>query len=272
MMRWLFLLIGLGLAIPGFSQEIRFTDSCWTLLQKAGLANEFGEYESALHLCDSSLRGCKSKLVLTGAYTGKARALNGLKRYPEAIAAADAALSLAKNSSIAALAERAEAHFSAHQDPAGIKDYNTLDHRLQQSTKPREKAFILAKLANLNWLRGNRSLAMKQVNKSISLDPPSASYYQQLGDYKVLDNKIPEALQCFEKAAANHGNEQLLAWKKARAFSLSMQQKYRLHDAKELKIKLRIDEKLAYCEYWKAAFNAGYTNKQDELNFSFICQ
>lgn len=59
--------------------------------------------------------------------------------------------------------------------------------------------------------------------------------------------------------------------KRAATYTAMLQAKYHVHDAKELKIKMGIAEKLEFCTYWKELFNTGYSNKQEELNFSLVC-
>ncbi|ULQ51465.1 tetratricopeptide repeat protein [Flavihumibacter fluvii] len=271
MMQWLILIGELFLFSPCFAQESPPSDSCWNFLQKANQANELGHYDAALRLFDTVLQNCKSKVVLIEGNTGKARALNGLLQFPEAISTAETALTLAQKKSFTALFERADAYYATNKIKEATADYTQLENRSLKSTNPKEKAFLLSRIARLNWRQQKKSLAFQQVSKAISLDPGNASYYLLQGDFKSAEGKVAEAMANYDKALTYRANQQLAAQKKAVAFTAAMQQKYQVQDAKELKIKLGISEKQELCDYWKSLFNTGYTYKQEELYFSLIC-
>lgn len=254
-----------------FSQGTPKPDSCWLQLQKASKANDLGNYDPALRLYDSCLETCKGSMAIIDGNTGKARALNGLQKHNEAIAAAKAALGSAQNKSSAALFERADALFALEQSTAATADYALLDNRSIKSNNPKEKAFIISRLAKLNWRQKKYSQAYQQIAKAISLDPGNASFYLVYGDFYAEEGKQKEAMAKYTNAGDKHADEQVVAKKKAAAYTIAMQMKYKVHDAKELKIKLGISEKQSFCDYWKSLFSTGYSNKQEELYFSLIC-
>ena len=271
MKRWLLFFSCFVLYSACFSQGTLNPDSCWLQLQKANKANDLGNYEPALRLYDSCLETCKGSMYIIDGNTGKARALNGLEKYDEAIFVAKTALGSAQNKSSTALFEKADALFATGQTTLAIADYNLLEQKSIKSANPKEKAFIISRLARLNWRQQKYSQAYKQIAKAISLDPGNASYYLVYGDFYSADGKLEDAMKIYNVGGDKHADEQVVAKKKAVAYTAAMQLKYKVHDAKELKIKLGISEKQTLCDYWKSLFNTGYTNKQEELYFSLIC-
>ncbi|MBZ5858851.1 tetratricopeptide repeat protein [Flavihumibacter profundi] len=271
MRRWATILIFLAAYMPGFSQETAKTDNCLDYLKKGNSANELGSYEDALLYFDSLLATCKTSTSLINGNAGKARAMNGLNRYPEAIAAAQSALEKAQNKSVIALFERADAYFAMNKTTEANADYDQLEKRSLKTTNTKEKAFILSKLSMLNLRQNKTSEAIRLVNKAISLDPANPSLFILQGDIKSKSGQLTEAFTYYDRALSNKAEPLLIHKKKADAFTFAMQQKYQVHDAKELRLKMGINEKQEFCELWKNAFSNGYTNKRDELAFSLIC-
>lgn len=246
-------------------------DRCIGLLTKGDEANELGNYEQALLLFDSLLAECPSKITRLNGLTGKAKALNGLARYSEALPVAGAALRLAQQKSVNAVFEQAYAHFALQQLPEAQSGYAQLEKRLSLSRSNREKAFILSRLAILNQRQNKLAEASQLQQKALALDPANPSMFVLLGDIKAAGQQLEEAFNQYEKAEALRASAVLIARKKATAFTSAMQEKYLVKEAKELRLKMGIADKQQYCELWKALFALGYSNNQEELAFTLIC-
>ena len=270
-MRWVILFAVLILRVPVYAQTGENARRCQELLEKANLANEMGNYPTAGMLFDSCLISCSTGLAGIDINAGKARALNGLHQYPEAISAAETALQLAHNMCPAALTERAFANFSLHKPAEAKTDYNQLESWSSKAKNPKEKAILLAGMARLNWQTEDLPLALRQIDQAISLDPANPAFNILSGDINGAKGRFPEAMANYDIALAKQADPLLVAKKKAIAFTTAKQLKYQTYDAKELRIKLGIEEKKQFCNYWKPLVAAGLANEQEKLYFSFIC-
>lgn len=268
-MRWVILIAVLILRVQGFAQIGE--NSCRLQLEKANLANEMGNYPTALMRFDSCLIYCSTGIAGIDINTGKARALNGLLQFTEAISAAETALQLARNNCPAALIERAFANFSLHKPDEAKADYNHLEALSSKAKDPKKKAIFLWGMARLNWQIKNLPLAFRQIDQAISLDPANPAFDLLTGDIKAAQGLFPEAMANYNTALSKQADPLLVAKKKAITFTGDMQVKYQIHDAKELRIKLGIEEKKQFCNYWKPLVAAALTNEQEKLYFSFIC-
>lgn len=270
-MRWVILIAVLILKVPVYAQTGENAHRCRAQLEKANLANEMGNYPSALLLFDSCLNSCASGMAEININAGKARTLNGLDQYPEAISAAETALQLAQNNCPAALIERAFANLSLHKPAEAKTDYNQLEAWSSKAKDPKEKAILLLGMARLNCQNEDIPLALRQIDQAISLDPANPAFNILTGDINASKGRLPEAMANYDSALAKKADTLVVAKKKAIAFTTAKQLKYHAHDAKELRIKLGIEEKKQFCNYWKPLVAAGLANEQENLYFSFIC-
>lgn len=270
-MRWVILIAVLILKVPVYAQTGENAHNCRSQLEKANLANEMGNYPAALLRFDSCLISCSMGMSGIDINAGKARALNGLHQFTEAISAAKTALQLAHNNCPAALTERALANFSLGNPAEAKADYNQLEALSSKAKDPKKKAILLLGMARLNWKNEDIPLAFRQIDQAISLDPANPAFDLLSGDIKAAQGRFPEAMAYYNSGLSKLADPQLVAKKKAIAFTGDMQVKYQTHDAKELRIKLGIEEKKLFCNYWKPLVADALANEQEKLYFSFIC-
>ncbi len=267
----LFLVTALG-STGVFSQSlITMNNKCYDMVKSGNEANSNQAYEEALKTFETVLSKCSAKDAKEQGNVGKAHALNGLKRYDEAIAAADAAFKASKSKSITALFEKADAHYSLNQMDAASADYNQIISLSEKNKNTKERASIFSKLAELDWKQQKSSDAYQHVDKAIELDPANPAYLIQKGDFKVKEGALNAGFDLYDKALENSSDKNYVYKLRAIAFTNAMQDRHHTRDAKELKDRMSAEEKKQFCEEWKRLFDSGYKNMSQDLYYTLIC-
>jgi tetratricopeptide (TPR) repeat protein len=243
-------------------------DRCTHALRKALVASELDNATLAIQLIDSCLAICNNKLHVAGLNTAKAQALNQLKLFGDALAAAELAIPSSGPDNFEAHGEKAVALYGLHQNPAADLEYQLLKKKFSRQM---QKAVIFAQLAKIEIANSEPAKAMDYIQKAIALDASKPNYYLLYGDCAAGQNDTTTAMQQYSMALEHHADQKVVLRKKAMAYTRYLQEKYHVHDAKEQKIKMGIAEKQQFCNYWKTLFITGYTNPQEELNFTLIC-
>jgi tetratricopeptide (TPR) repeat protein len=266
------LLISVNFLSHGFSQSlITMSNKCYEMVKTGNAANESGQYDQALNTFETVLSECSAKDAKESGNAGKARALNGLNRHEEAITAADAALKASRNTSIAALFERADAHYSLNQIDEATEDYKQITAISAKNENVKERASIFAKLAELDFKQNRKEDALDNIDKAISLDPSNASWHILKGDFYAKDGDLDAAFESYDKALETSSDKASIYKLRAFAFTNAMQEKHHTRDAAELKSRMSGEEKQQFCKEWKRVFDGGYKNAQQDLYYSLIC-
>src|SRR6476660_2557237 len=93
---------------------ITTSNSCYNSIQQGQAANKVGNYSSALDIFDGVLKKCDAFDAKEKGYAGKAAALNGMRRYNEALDVSNQGLNINKTS-IDNLFEKATAEFGLNR-------------------------------------------------------------------------------------------------------------------------------------------------------------
>jgi tetratricopeptide (TPR) repeat protein len=268
-----FLLVILSVYLPAFSQSlITMSNKCMGMLKTGNESNKTGDYEAALKTFETMLSKCTAKDAKEQGNVGKAHALNGLKRHQDAIAAANAAIKASKNTSIAALFERADANYALNQLADAKADYAAITDMSEKNKNVKERAAIFAKLAELDWKQGMKEDAYNNLSKAIELDPENPDYHILRGDLKAKEGDLDDAFENYDKALETSADKQSVYKLRANAFTRAMQDKHSTRDANELKSRMSAAEKERFCGEWKRLFDGGYKNMKEDLYYTLICQ
>jgi tetratricopeptide (TPR) repeat protein len=268
-----FLMLCFVMSMHGFSQSlITMSNKCYEMMKTGNKANDAGQYDEALKTFDAMLSKCTAKDAKESGNVGKAHALNGLKRHDEAKAAADAAIKASKNTSIAALFERADANYSLNQLADAKADYAKITDMSEKNKNVKDRASIFSKLAELDWKQGMKEDAYNNISKAIELDPGNPDYLIMRGDFKAKEGDLTSAFENYDKALETSSDKQAVYKLRANAFTRVMQDKHKTRDAKELGQRMSTAEKEKFCQEWKRVFDGGYKNMKEELYFTLICE
>ncbi|HPZ87135.1 MAG TPA: hypothetical protein PLQ32_03455 [Flavihumibacter sp.] len=250
---------------------ITMSNKCYKLVQAGNALNESGDYSKALETFDKVLRKCSAKDAKEQGNTGRAKALNGLKRYDEAVAAADLAISASNEMGIAAYFEKAEAHYALQQLSAAADDYAKIISLSDKNRNAVDRATMYAKLADLDWKLQHRDKAFTHIDMAIDIDQSNPAYLIQKADYKLKLGDLKPAFALYEEATTLSNDKQSMYKMRAFAFTRAMQEKYSTRDAKELGAKMSSEEKKQFCLEWKQLFDTGYKDVQQDLYYTLIC-
>ena len=77
---------------------VTMSNSCYNSIQQGQAANKSSNYSNALDIFNGVLQKCDAYDAKEKGYAGKAAALNGMKNYDEALAAANQGLTINKSS------------------------------------------------------------------------------------------------------------------------------------------------------------------------------
>ncbi|GAO42078.1 tetratricopeptide repeat protein [Flavihumibacter petaseus] len=267
----LFLLLMLVSSAAFCQSLITMSNKCYKMVQAGNAANDSQQYDEALTTFEKVLSKCSAKDAKEQGNVGKAKALNGLKRYDEAIQAADLAIKASKNTSIAALFEKADAHFNQNNLTAATDDYNAIIALSEKNQNTKDRATIYSKLADLDWKQKKSTEAYQDIDKAIALDPANPAYLIQKGDFKVKEGALKAGFEYYDKALETTSDKPSVYKLRAIAFTNAMQGKHSTRDAKELATRMSAEEKKQFCEEWKRLFDTGYKNVNQDLYYTMIC-
>lgn len=250
---------------------ITMSNKCYKMVQSGNGQNEAGNYSEALQTFEKVIKKCSAKDAKEQGNTGKARALNGLKRYDEAIAAANLAIAASKEQGIAAWFERAEAHYGLQQLSAATEDYNKIISLSEKNRNTTDRASIYAKMAELDWKQHNRDQAYTHIDMAIDLDQNNPAYLVQKGDFRMKQGDLQAGFKLYEEATSISTDKPAMYKMRAFSFTRAMQDKYATRDAKELGNKMTAEEKKQFCAEWKQLFDTGYKDVKQDLYYTMIC-
>ena len=165
------------------AQLITMSSECRESVASGDSMNASGDYQGALNLFTGIVEECDTKDGREAVQAGLAKAHNGLGQYNEAIAAADQALDVSKQKSLAALHEKAFA-LEATGDLQGAKaQYLSIIELTENNVDVAARANNYAKVADLEYRSGNRQSADQYLDQAIQLDPDNPAYNVQRSDW-----------------------------------------------------------------------------------------
>jgi tetratricopeptide (TPR) repeat protein len=260
------------MAVPAGAQLITMNAECREQIASGDALNAGAEYTQALELFDSIAEKCDTKDAAELVQTGRAKALNGLQRYPDATAAANIALEGTDQSSLPALAERAYAA-EAQGDLAGARaDYQRIIDLTEKNQNTAERAAVYAKVANLEYRAGNAGIANENLSKAMQLDPNNGDFDLQQADYAMVGGDYDGAMASLDKAVALGKADVDTYAMKSDVGLKRMQSKYGTDNAQQLRAKMTPQETAAVCGDLQKALGMGLMDMQKDMFAALVCK
>jgi len=258
-------------ALPAEAQLVTMSNKCFKRMEAANAEIEAGNYEAVLSELDGILDKCSAKDAQEQANYAKARALNGLERYDEALAAADAALGV-KETSIDALFHRGVAHAGLGHAAESKADFDQIIALTEKNQNVSERASIFVQLGDLSWKQGMEEEAIGYMNQALFYDDDNPDYYILRGDMKSRSDDIDGAFADYDKAVALGKNDLDMYTIRSQALIGAMQDKYGTTNSSELGKAMTADEKSRLCAELDKAFDLGLKDMQLDLFKAMICK
>ena len=248
------------------------SNGCYNLIKSAQDQNRSGDYTSALANFNEILKKCDAYDAKIPAYAGKAAALNGLKQYSDALAAAKQGLVLDK-SSINLLFEKATAELGLGMTDEAKADLQSVIDLTGKNQNTAQRATIYAKMAALNSHQQQYSDAQTNIRQAISLDPNNGDFYILQGDIYSSSGNYSAASESYDKAISVMGNGSAAAWTaKVESMVKMNQAKYGTNDAGTLASKMNSEEKKNLCDAIKSGTARGMKSMNIDMLQVAVCK
>ena len=248
------------------------SNSCYNLIKSSDDQNQSGDFSSALANFNEILKKCDAYDAKIPAYAGKARALNGLRQYDEALAAVKEGLKLDKNS-IDNLFEKANAEMGLGMNAEAKTDLQTIISLTEKNKNTSQRATIYAKIAALESHQQQWNDAQTTVQQAISLDPANGDLFILQGDIYSASGNYSSSFASYDKAINILAYASAPAWKaKIEAIIKMIQAKYNIHDASGLGAKMSTSEKQNLCGAIKSGLASGLKSMDIEMTQAVICK
>jgi tetratricopeptide (TPR) repeat protein len=247
------------------------SNSCYNSIQQGQAANKSGNYSNALDIFNQVLQKCDAYDAKEKGYAGKAEALNGMKNYDEALAAANQGLTINK-SSVDNLFEKASAELGLGRTADAKADFSTITDLTQKNKNVKERATIYEKMAEIDLAQKMYDDAINNIQQAIALDPDNANFLMLRGDIKATQENFDAAIADYDLAISK-GKDDTEAWKaRATASIKSYQKKYNSTDAKQLASKMSAQDKTTLCNEISKAQSKGVKDINIDLLQASLCK
>lgn len=264
--------LAVALPLAAAAQLITMSKDCRAQVDAANASNAAGDYGAALDLLQEIADDCDTKDGVEAVQVGTARALNGLRRFDDAVAAANVALKSSDNKSINALFERAMAEESLGNLDAATADYDRMIELTEMNENVAERAILYSKVANLNFRSGKRDEADRYIARAVELDPANPDFYVQQGDWAANDGEYARAFEYYDKAVAGGRTDVDMYAIRADARIREVQEKYGTENVQELRARMTADEKNRVCTESKQALDLGLIDMQMDMFVALVCR
>lgn len=265
-------LIGLALVFSECKSGLVTTsNSCYNAISSGQSQNAAGDYSNALDNFNTVLKKCDAYDAKEKAYAGKATALNGLRRYNEAIDAANAGLKINKTS-IDNLFAKANAELGLGMYPDAKADLNSITDLTQKNRNTAQRATIYAKMAEIDTRQQMYNDALNNIQLAINTDNGNTAFYIQRGDINMAAGNMQAAIGNYEEAIAKDGSN-TTAWKaKTTAIIKLYQKKYGTNDAGALGRKMSGAERQTLCSSIRSSQEKGVKDAAIDLVQLSVCK
>ena len=152
------------------------SNKCYDAIKAGEASNNAGNYSAALDQFNQVLQKCDAYDAKEKAYAGKATALNGLKQYNDALAAANEGLKIS-NTGVDNMFQKASAELGLGMQAEAKADLAKVVDMTAKNKNVKERATIFGKIAELDLRENMYSDAMNNVETAISLDNYNPDFY-----------------------------------------------------------------------------------------------
>jgi tetratricopeptide (TPR) repeat protein len=254
------------------SQTFTMSKDCRQKIQLGDRMNSDKQYDSAIAVFDAITKQCNSKDGKEAVAIGKAHAYNGKKQYTEAMAAANAALAVSKNTSLNGFFERGIANEGLKNSEAAKADFNQIIALTEKNQNVKERATIYAKIADMNYQSGKMTEGDSNLAKAMELDPANTNFPIQKGDMYVRQGKYDEAFENYDIAVDGGRTDLDMYVIRTNARMKMVQDKYGTSVAQELRAKMTAKEKEQVCVEMKKALELGLKDMKQEMFSALVCK
>ena len=248
------------------------TNGCYKAIEAGDASNNAGNYSAALDQFNQVLSQCKAYDAKEKGNAGKATALNGLKQYNDALAAASAGLS-ANKTSVDNLFQKANAELGLKMNTEAKADFAQIIDLTSKNRNTKDRATIYAKIAEIDLRQDMYSDATNNVQSAIALDNTNADFYILKGDVYLAQNDYTNAMSAYDEAITAGGNTSKVWTAKIEAETKAYQKKYAAgSNAADLANKMSAADKKSFCNDIAAAKSNGIKNQSIDLLQLAICK
>ena len=255
-----------------YAQTFTMSKKCREQIDLANQLNADKHYDSALAVFNANQKGCNSKDGKEAVWVGKARSYNGLKQHAEAVAEADQALKLTKNTSLNGYFERAVAQEAMGNRDAAQADFNRIIELTEKNQNVKQRATIYAKIADLNYQAGRLEDGDGNMAKAMELDPDNAEFSILQGDRYVREGNYDKAFEYYDKAVSQGRTDLDMYVIRTNARMKMVQDKYGTTNAQELRAKMTEREREQVCTEMKKALSLGLKDMKQDMFAALVCK
>lgn len=260
-----------GSAAPAQAQFQTMGKDCREPIEAAEQLNAQGDHAAALAAFDAVVGNCTTRDSRERIQAGRARAFNGMGRYEEAIAAADATLE-AYDENLSGFFERAYAHEQMGDLAAAEADYNRVIELTEKNQNVAERATLYAYMADLYQQAGKTDEAGQYMATAMELDPANPDFHVIQGDWDAREGDYEAAFRHYDRAA-ELGRDPMEMYRIRSVASLRMvQEKYGTERAQELRQQMTPEETAFVCAELTQALDAGMQDMQMDLFAALVCR
>lgn len=268
----LFYLVFCVLFVNCRSGLVTMTNGCYKSIQAGNSYNASGNFNDALTQFNDVLKKCDAYDAKEQANAGKAEALNGLKQYTDALAAANDGLKINK-SSVANLFQKANAEFSLKMIVDAKADFAQIIDLTQKNRNVKDRATIYAKMGEIDLKQKMYADAMNNADAAIAADNANADFYILKGDIYAAQHDFDNALLQYDEAISQGGNTAKAWTAKVEAETKMFQKKYGVeNNAAGLAGKMTAADKNTLCSDIEKAKSYGVKKQSIDLLKLSVCQ
>lgn len=254
------------------AQTFTMSKKCKEQIDLANRMNADKQYDSALTVFNANQKGCNSKDGKEAVWVGKARSFNGLKKHTQAVAEADQALKLTKNTSLNAYFERAVAQEAMGNRDAAQADFDRIIALTEKNQNVKQRATLYAKIADLNYQAGRFAEGDSSLAKAMALDPGNANYSIQQGDRYVRAGDYNKAFEYYDKAVSQGRTDLDMYVIRTNARMKMVQDKYGTSNAQDLRAKMTAQERDQVCTEMTKAISLGLRDMKQDMFAALVCK
>lgn len=268
------LVLGMGClgGHAALAQTFTMSKKCREQVAQANRMNTDRHYDSALQVFTVSQKGCTTKDAKEAIWVGKARSLNGLKKYTDAINEANQALKLTKNTSLNGFFERAVANEGLGNADAANADFGKIIELTEKNQNQKERATIYAKIADLDYQAGKLEAGDSNMARAMTLDPGNSNFPIQQGDRYVREGHYDKAFEYYDQAVSLGRTDLDMYVIRTNARMKMVQDKYHTTNTQELREKMTPKEKEQVCTEMKKAIALGLKDMKQDMFVALVCK
>ncbi len=254
------------------AQTFTMGKKCRGYLESAQAANSQESYDKAVELFDFFRSKCSTKDAKEKGAYGKAEALNGLKRYNEALTEANKAIEITKNRSLNGHFQKAVALSGLGNTTEAKGELDQIISLTEMNENSSQRASNYALMSSFYQKQNQLDSAQAYLNKAKTIDPSNANYLIQEGSMYSAVGNYDAAFGAYSKAEAMNPNSLELCQAQTNMMFKQMKEKYGTTNSQELKNKMNTEEKNRLCSVLKKAKGLGYSDMNKDLFIAMVCK